>query len=247
MLIPGHTEPRDRLIVALDVPTRDEAQGLIDQLDGTVSFFKVGFQLLLAEGMDFVRELLKQDKRVFLDLKMDDVDETIIQGVREISRVQVHFLTIHGNRATARAAITGRDGSDFPKILSLTLLSSLDQQDLVDLQIVGKKRKFTNLRDYVLWRGDQAIDAGCEGLIASGDSIAHLRGRLGDKPIIVSPGIRPKGLSTDDHKRFTTPRNAIRDGADYLVVGRPIRNADNPSEMARAIVDEIEQGLTVHV
>ena len=247
MLLAGHTEPRDRLIVALDVPTRDEALGLIDQLDGTVSFFKVGFQLLLAEGMGFVRELVDRDKRVFLDLKMDDVDETIVQGVREISRVQVHFLTIHGNGATARAASTGRGDADFPKILSLTLLSSLDQEDLVDLQLVGREGKSTNLRDYVLWRGEQAIEAGCDGLIASGDSIAHLRRKLGDQPIIVSPGIRPEGTPTDDHKRSITPRNAIRDGADYLVVGRPIRNAANPGDMARAIVDEIEQGLTVHV
>ena len=129
MLLAGHTEPRDRLIVALDVPTRDEAQGLIDQLDGTVSFFKVGFQLLLAEGMAFVRDLVEQDKRVFLELKMDDVDETSMKGVREISRVDVHILTINGKGATTSAAVTGREGGDFQKVRPLTVWVRWEQQD----------------------------------------------------------------------------------------------------------------------
>lgn len=247
MLIPGCTEPRDRLIVALDLPTLGKARQLMDELEGIVSFFKVNYQLVLGEGFAFVRDLSEDGKRIFLDLKMDDIDETVIQGVHQAQLAQVKFYTIHGNGATARAAIAGRGNAEFPKILSLTLLSSLDQQDLYDLHILGPRAPFSSLDEYVIWRAKQAIDAGCDGLIASGSSIVQIRQRFGDKPIIVSPAIRLDGTPRDDHKRLMTPRDAMIAGADYVVIGRPIRNADNPSEMARAIVDEIEQGLTAHV
>ena len=243
MVLAGCGEPRDRLIVALDVDAGADALRLVDLLDGVASFYKVGYQLFLAEGMKIVRDLVARGKRVFLDLKMHDVDETITQAVREIRRHGTHFLTIYGNGATARAAIAGRSGADLPKILSLTLLSSLDEKDLRDLHILGKGKQFRSLDDYVMWRAKQAIEAGCDGLIASGSVVSKLRAELGEAPIIVTPGIRPTGISSDDHKRFTTPRQAIEAGADYLVVGRPIRNASAPDEMARAIVREIEQGL----
>src|SRR5919106_5553026 len=135
MVLAGCGEPRDRLIVALDVDAGADALRLVDLLDGVASFYKVGYQLFLAEGMTIVRDLVARGKRVFLDLKMHDVDETITQAVREIHRHGTHFLTIHGNEATARAAIAGRSGADLPKILSLTLLSSLDEKDLRDLHI----------------------------------------------------------------------------------------------------------------
>jgi len=236
-------DPKDRLILALDVATADEANRLVDELDGLVSFYKVGYQLFLATGMQFVRDLVSGGKRVFLDLKMDDVEETITQGVREIAKNDVDFLTIHGNGATARAAIEGRGDNDRPKILSVTLLSSLDEQDLIDLGILGKKGKFKSLDQYVLWRAQQAVDANVDGLIASGDTVAATRKRVGDGPILVTPGVRPKGIPTDDHKRHLTPMEAIASGADYLVVGRPIRNADDRCEMARSIIGEIEKGL----
>lgn len=247
MRMPGLSEPRDRLIVALDVPTRAEAENLIASLEGIVSFYKIGLQLFLAEGMSFVRSVTESGKRVFLDLKMDDVEETITQAVREIAKSNIHFLTIHGSGATARAAIAGRSGAEMPKVLSVTLLSSLDQRDLIDLQILGDKGKFKTLDEYVLWRAEQAVKSGCDGVIASGTTIAQVRDRLGDKPIIVAPGIRPSGTTTDDHKRSATPMQAIQQGADYLVVGRPIRNAAQPARMAQSIIDEIEQGAAAGV
>ena len=247
MLIPTHTD-RDRLIVALDVPNRQAALQLVRELDGVVSFFKVGYQLFVAEGMQLVRDLVGEGRKVFLDLKLDDVEETITLAVREIVKWGVEFLTIHGNGATARAAQMGRGESDIPRILQVTALSSLDTQDLRDLGIVGKRdKRFKRLEDYVLWRASQSIDAGCEGLIASGTTIGLLREHLGPEPIIVAPGIRPVGTPTDDHKRTATPRSAIAAGADYLVVGRPIRNAPEPMAMARSILDEMEQGLGANV
>src|SRR5665213_831782 len=138
MLIRPTDEPRDRLIVALDVQTSDEALEIVDNLNGLVSFYKVGYQLFVAEGMAFVRRLIERNVRVFLDLKMDDVEETITNAVREITRNNVNLLTLHGNGATARAAIAGRGDSIIPKILQVTLLSSLDAQDLIDLGLLGQ-------------------------------------------------------------------------------------------------------------
>ena len=236
-----NANPAERLIVALDVSTKAEAQRIVGSLDGVVTFYKVGFQLFIAEGMAYVRELIERGNRVFLDLKMDDVEETITSAVREITRNNVHLLTLHGSGATARAAIAGRGSSAFPKVLSVTLLSSLDGQDLIDVQILGPKGRFPSLMEYVLWRADQAVKAGCDGLIASGETISEIRKRLGPDPLIISPGIRPSGSATDDHKRAATPAEAIAAGADYLVVGRPIRNAADPAEMARRIIGDIEQ------
>jgi orotidine-5'-phosphate decarboxylase len=234
-------EPRDRLIVALDVPTRAEALGLVSQLDGLVTFFKVGYQLFVAEGMPLVRELLDRGLRVFLDLKLDDVDETIASAVREIARNQVHLLTLHGGVATVRAAVAGRADSLFPKLLSVTLLSSLGETDLIDFQIVGPNARFKNLMEYVLWRAETAVAAGCDGLIASGPTIGAVRRHVGSAQIIVSPGIRPSGSDTNEHKRSATPGEAIAAGADYLVVGRPVRKASNPQAVVDSIIREIEQ------
>ena len=227
MLIRADDDPRDRLIVALDVPTKAEAMAIVSELSGLVSFYKIGYQLFLAEGMAFVRELIAAGNRVFLDLKLDDVEETIASAVREITKNDVHLLTLHGNGATARAAIVGRGDSLIPKVLSVTLLSSLDERDLRDLGVLGKHGRFKTLLEHVLWRAKEAIAAGCDGLIASGETIGRIRSELGEQPIIVSPGIRPSGVASDDHKRAATPRDAIAAGADYLVVGRPIRNAKN--------------------
>ena len=245
MLITPHDEPRDRLIVALDVATKAEALEIVQDLSGLISFYKIGYQLFLAEGMGFVRELIQRKIRIFLDFKMDDVEETITNAVREITKNDVQLLTLHGNGATARAAVVGRGDSTIPKLLSVTLLSSLDTQDLIDLGILGTRGKFKSLMEYVLWRAKAAVESGCDGLIASGETIARIRTHVGERPIIVSPGIRPVGTSGDDHKRSTTPREAIAAGADYLVVGRPIRNAPNRRRMAEQIIDEIEKATTV--
>lgn len=244
---PSPAFPQDRLIVALDVRTKAEAMGLVGDLEGLVSFFKVGYQLFLAEGMDFVRELGRQGKRVFLDLKMDDVEETIALAVEIIAGANARFLTIHGTGATAKAAHEGRGSNEYPKILSVTLLTSLDQQDLVDLGILGslkREGRFRSLEDYVLWRAEQAMAASCDGLIAAGSSVAALREKFGKGPIIVCPGIRQQGGATDDHKRSATPRDAMAAGADYVVVGRPIRNASDRRGRAELIIEDIERGIS---
>lgn len=233
---------KDRLIVALDVATRDEAQNLVSQIGTEVSFFKVGYQLFVAEGMALVRDLMDAGHRVFLDLKMDDVEATVTLAVREIAQQGATFLTIHGNGATARAARAGIGDKDYPKILSVTLLSSLDAADLRDLGILGPGKRFGTLDDYVDWRAEQAVASQCDGLIVSGPSIARIRGTYPNIPII-SPGIRLLHTNTDDHKRSTTPYDAIRHGATYLVVGRPIRDAANPAAVTRQIIADIDRGL----
>jgi orotidine-5'-phosphate decarboxylase len=229
---------RDRLIVALDVNTRDQALALVGELDGLVSFFKVGYQLFLSEGLPFVRELIQKNKRTFLDLKMNDIEETIRLAVGVTAAIGVEFLTIHGNAATARAAREGRGAHKTPKILYLTLLSSLDASDLQDSS-GGATMK---LNDHVKARARQALDNGSDGLIASGETIGILRSEHHDA-IIVSPGIRPSDAPHDDHKRACTPAEAIRAGADYLVTGRPIRNASNRRLAAERIISEIEEAL----
>ena len=228
----------DRLIVALDVDTAKEALDIIEDLNGLVSFFKVGYQLFIAEGLTFVRRLIEGNNRVFLDLKMDDVEETIRRAVANIAASEVEFLTIHGSGATVRAARDGRGAREKPKLLSVTLLSSLDANDLKDLFADSK----LTVESYVKWRAKQAIDNGCEGLIASGETIGMLR-KLYPSAIIVAPGIRPADSSRDDHKRALSPDDAIRAGADYLVVGRPIRNSSNPRNAAEKIIEEMEQAF----
>ncbi len=228
----------DRLIVALDVDTTKKALDIIEDLNGLVSFFKVGYQLFIGEGLTFVRRLIEGNNRVFLDLKMDDVEETIRRAVANIAASEVEFLTIHGSGATVRAARDGRGAREKPKLLSVTLLSSLDANDLKDLFADSK----LTVESYVKWRAKQAIDNGCEGLIASGETIGMLR-KLYPSAIIVAPGIRPADSSRDDHKRALSPDDAIRAGADYLVVGRPIRNSSNPRNAAEKIIEEMEQAF----
>ena len=228
----------DRLIVALDVDTTKKALDIIEDLNGLVSFFKVGYQLFIGEGLTFVRRLIEGNNRVFLDLKMDDVEETIRRAVANIAASEVEFLTIHGSGETVRAARDGRGAREKPKLLSVTLLSSLDANDLKDLFADSK----LTVESYVKWRAKQAIDNGCEGLIASGETIGMLR-KLYPSAIIVAPGIRPADSSRDDHKRALSPDDAIRAGADYLVVGRPIRNSSNPRNAAEKIIEEMEQAF----
>ena len=243
-------KPADRLIFALDVGTKSEAQNLVKELKGTINFFKVGLRLAMATGLDIVTWLVDQELNVFLDMKMNDVRETIRSSVEEVSKLGVKFLTIHGNGITADAAREGRGQTDL-KILSVTLLTSLNEQDLKDLFLVGPEDKFRfkNLDEYVLWRAEQALRHGCDGLITSGQNVSLLSRELsGYNPILVCPGIRLKRDSTDDHKRTSTPSEAISNGADYLVVGRPIKSAQNRVAKAEEIISEIDQALqeTVH-
>ena len=237
---------KDRIIMALDVENRGAALQLADELGDHISFFKIGYQLFVSEGMSFVDELVERKKRIFLDLKMDDVGATITSAVEAIAKHNVHFLTVNGSGATARAALKGRSRSNvgLPHVLSLTLLTSLDSTDLRDLGVIGEHARCKSLDEYVDWRAQQAIDARCDGLVAAGENVERLRSKHPDT-LIVTPGIRLQNGDSDDHKRPATPREAISHGADYLVIGRPVRDAESGKrlEVVERVAKEIDLGL----
>ena len=233
--------PGGRLIVALDVDERGQALRLVDRLGDAVAFYKVGWQLFIGEGFPFVRELKDRGKRVFLDLKMDDIEATVRAAVGNLKE-SADFLTIHGTAATVRAARAGRGDRGHPRFLMVTALSSIDTSDV--------RNAFANpaldVDDYATAKAGDALDAGCDGLIASGRSVRRLRSAFPERDfVVVAPGIRPEGAGADDHKRSLTPLEAVRDGADYLVVGRPIRDAPDPAASAARIIDGITRGLTL--
>jgi orotidine-5'-phosphate decarboxylase len=236
----SHLTGKDRLIVALDVPTVDEALTLVEQLDN-VSFFKVGLQLFITGGLPTLLQSLKQ-KQVFVDLKVPgDIANTIAAVVNFCVNMKVKFLTLSESMPlpAIRSARDARDArqSEDPKLLTVPFLSSLDATDLPDIA-AGEN----DLETFILKRAHAAVEAGCDGMIASGQAI-HVCRRAFPSTIIVSPGIRPEGASTDDHKRHTTPAEAIRLGADYLVVGRPILKAPDPRGAAARVIDEIDGAL----
>lgn len=232
--------PAERLIVALDVDGRDDALRLIERIGPAVSFCKVGWQLFLGAGLDFVRELAREHgKRIFLDLKMDDIEATVRQAVANLD-VEPEFFTLQGTAATVRGAIEGRGARAHPRFLLVTALSSLDSGDM---QAMFANPEF-DINAYAERRAAAALEAGCDGLIASGESVRRLRAAFPERDfVVVTPGVRPPGTGTDDHRRSLTPFDAIRDGADYLVVGRPVRNAERPDEVAARIIDDIARGL----
>lgn len=227
---------KERLICALDVPSAKEAQELVGQLDGLVSFFKIGIELYCVTGSDFVRSLVKNGKKVFLDLKYFDVGETVSRAVAQVTSLGASFLTVHGNGEIIRAALRGRGASDL-KILAVTLLTSLDAEDIRDLGFP------CSVQELVLLRARKAHEAGCDGIIASGREVKGVREIVGDRLLIVSPGIRTAGTRRDDQKRVATPSEAIEAGADYLVIGRPIKNAQNPREAAEEILREMQEAF----
>jgi orotidine-5'-phosphate decarboxylase len=237
---------RERLIVALDVPSLVEARRYVQELEGIVWFYKIGLELFLAVNAGFIEELRARNCRIFLDLKMNDIDETVRRAVSLAADLGVDFLTILGNHATAHAAVLGRDDRPM-KILTVPLLSSWGEKDLQELGLlsvgVGEPTRFHSLDDYVLWRSDMAMAQGCDGLIASGKFVGILRHRFGANALIVSPGVRPAGQKAHEHQRSLTPSEAIQAGADYLVVGRPVRDAANRRNAAQGIQDEIAAAL----
>ena len=238
----AHLTGQDRLIVALDVPTVDMALQTVEQLDN-VSFFKIGFQLFLTGGLPQLLQTLRKTKRVFVDLKVPgDIANTVAAVIDLCVENNVTFLTLSESMplpaiAAAKAARTARH-SDAPKLLTVPFLSSLD---VGDLPAVSSGEG--DLDTYILGKARAAIAAGCDGVIASGQAIQVCRRALAQPSLIVSPGIRQEGAATDDHKRHTTPAEAIRLGADYLVVGRPILKDPDPREAARRIIAEIDGAL----
>jgi len=226
--------PEDRLIFALDVPTADEARRLVATLKEAVRFYKVGLELFLGAGFALVDWLLEQDKQVFLDLKLYDIPETVARAVRQIRERSITFTTVHYDRRVLEAAC--REKGDL-QILAVTVLTSLDQEGLRDLGIM------TDVHDLVLARARRALETGCAGVIASGQEARSLKESLGEELTIVTPGIRPgEHRAADDQKRVVTVEDAIRNGSDYLVIGRPIRDAADPYEAALHIQGTL-QGL----
>ncbi|NNC65921.1 MAG: orotidine-5'-phosphate decarboxylase [Gammaproteobacteria bacterium] len=229
--------PRQRLIVAVDVPDARAARALVEELGDAVEFYKIGLELAMSgsyfELMDW---LLERDKRVFADMKFYDVPATVSAAVRQISDRGASFLTVHGDRAIMEAAASQK--GDTLQILAVTVLTSLDKHDLEQMGIQD------DVQTLVLRRAQQAIASGCDGIIASGHEAGELRDALGPGPLIVTPGIRPAdNTSQDDQKRIVTPALAIKRGADYLVVGRPIRSAPSPRAAAEAIQAEIAAAI----
>ncbi len=226
----------DRLIIALDFDSKQKALDLVELLGARVGIYKVGYQLFMREGMSFVKELTGLGKKVFLDLKMGDIDRTIAAALQAVPQ-GVEFVTINGGKATVAAAREGRGKRDRPLVLSLTFLSSLDQDDLRALMM----NENLELDEYVRVFTRRSIEAGCDGVVASGESISEIRREFGDRLVIVAPGIRPEGKSRNDHKRALTPKMAIDYGADYLVVGRPVTEAENSLEVAENLIEEINR------
>ena len=231
----GSHSAKDRLIVALDMPTVEEAERLIATLGDAVSFYKVGLELLFAGGLDLARALKRDGKHVFLDMKLLDIGNTVERAVANGTELGVDMLTVHGHDLkTMRAAVAGRAGSKL-RLLAVTVLTNLTGDDL--------KQQGTSLSpaDLVLRRAELAHEAGFDGVIASGQEAARIRAAVGPGFLIVTPGIRLTGSSTDDQQRITTPDNAIKAGASHIVVGRPITQADDPRLAAKTFVNHIRE------
>jgi len=226
-------EPRDRLIVALDVASVEAARAMVARLGDTVSFYKIGYQLAFAGGLSLAHELAGAGKRVFLDLKLHDIGNTVAQGVKSVARLGAAFLTVHAYPQTMKAAVEAREAG--LHILAVTVLTSYDDADLA-----AAGYDFT-VPELVAERAAQARDIGVDGLVCSAAEAAKLRTIVGARLALVTPGIRPAGAAAGDQKRIATPAAAIAAGADYLVVGRPIIAATDPKAAAQAIVDEISR------
>ncbi len=227
-------DAREKLIVALDLPTVAAAEAMVSQLGETVAFYKIGYQLAFAGGLPFAAGLIATGKQVFLDLKLHDIGNTVAKGVESVAQIGATFLTVHAYPQTMQAAVAAKGPSKL-KILAVTVLTSYDDADLF---AAGYKLGVGAL---VARRAAQARDAGVDGLVCSAEEAANLRKVVSAGMVLVTPGIRPAGANRDDQKRIMTPAKAIAAGADYLVVGRPIVEAADPKAAAEAIVTEIGQ------
>ncbi|MEZ0169469.1 orotidine-5'-phosphate decarboxylase [Microvirga sp. TS319] len=226
---------RDRLIIGLDVPSVEEARSVVTRIGDAGSFYKIGYQLAYAGGFEFARELIGQGKKIFLDLKLHDIGNTVEEGVRSIARMGVTFLTVHAYPQTMRAAVAGKAGSSL-KILAVTVLTSYDDNDLVEAGYAP-----VSAAELVARRAAQAREIGIDGLVCAATEAARVRGIVGPDRFIVTPGIRPAGAEAGDQKRIVTPGDAIRNGATHLVVARPIVKAEDPRAAAEAIVREMAE------
>lgn len=224
--------PRERLIVALDLPSVEAARALVERLDDSVSFYKVGMELIYGGGgLALARELIGSGRRVFVDLKLHDIPHTVERATAQIATLGATFLTVHAYPQTMRAAKAGAEGSGL-KLLGVTVLTSADDSDLAEAGYAF------GARELVSRRARQAEEIGLAGIVASPAEAAPLRAE-GRRLTLVCPGVRPAGGEAGDQKRVATPARAVADGADYLVVGRPITGAPDPRAAAEAIIQEI--------
>ena len=233
---PSAIAPRDRLIVALDLPGIASAEAMIARLGDSVTFYKIGYQLSFAGGLSLVRKLTDHGKKVFVDLKLHDIGNTVAGGVESLVALGATFLTVHAYPQTMKAAVEARGASSL-KLLAVTVLTSYDESDLY---AAGYR---LSVADLVAARALQAKALGIDGLVCSPEEASVLRQSIGPQMALVTPGIRPAGTATGDQKRIMTPARAIAAGSDYLVVGRPVTEASDPRAAAEAIQTEITQAL----
>jgi orotidine-5'-phosphate decarboxylase len=229
-------DARERLIVGLDVPTLGEAENMVSTLGDTVSFYKIGYQLVFAGGLEFARDLAKDGKKIFLDMKLLDIDNTVASGVENIAKMGMSMLTLHAYPKAMRAAVEAARGSGLC-LLGVTVLTSMDEADLAEAGYSGDPRSL------VLRRAEQARAAGMGGIVCSAEESEVVREVVGPDMAIVTPGIRPTGSDRGDQKRVMTPYDALKAGSTHLVVSRPIVKADDPKQAAKAILDEMVSAL----
>ena len=227
-------DARERLIVALDVPSTAAAEALVSRLGESVWFYKIGYQLAFAGGFSLAAELIAAGKQVFLDLKLHDIGNTVARGVESVAKLGATFLTVHAYPQTMKAAVEGKQGSNL-RLLAVTVLTSYDDADLA---AAGYE---LNVKELAAARAEQARDIGLDGLVCSAEEATALRNIVGRGMVLVTPGIRPAGSASSDQKRIMTPAGAIQAGADYLVVGRPVLEAGDPKAAADAIVAEVDK------
>ncbi|MCI9866620.1 orotidine-5'-phosphate decarboxylase [Rhizobium skierniewicense] len=227
---------RERLIVGLDLPTVAEAEKIVNALGDDVLFYKIGHQLAFAGGLEFAKELAASGKKIFLDMKLLDIDNTVASGVENIAKMGMSMLTLHAYPKAMRAAVKAAQGSDLT-LLGVTVLTSMDDADLIEAGYQG------DARSLVMKRAAQARDAGMGGIVCSAEESAAVREIVGTDMAVVTPGIRPAGSDAGDQKRVVTPFDAIKAGSSHLVVARPIVKAADPKAAARAIMDEMSKAI----
>lgn len=223
---------RDRVIVALDLPTIWEAYKAVAEIGDAARFYKIGYRLAFAGGLNLAQELVRDGKKVFLDLKLHDIGNTVTQGVESISKLGLDFLSVHAYPQTMRGAVEGR-GENGPRLLAVTALTSYDDVDLKDAGYG------LAIRDLVRLRAEQARMAGIDGIVCSAAEAGIVRDVTGPDMVIVTPGIRPAGAAAGDQKRTLTPTEAMAAGVDHMVIGRPIINAPDRRGAMNAIMDEV--------
>ena len=232
----GLMSARDQLIVGLDVPTLAEAEAIVTTLGDDILFYKIGYQLAFAGGLEFARDLAQSGKKIFLDMKLLDIDNTVASGVENIAKMGMSMLTLHAYPKAMRAAVAAAKGSDLC-LLGVTVLTSMDDADLKE---AGYQSDAPSL---VLQRAAQAREAGMGGIVCSAEESSAVREIIGPDMALVTPGIRPSGSDHGDQKRVMTPFDALKAGSSHLVVARPIVKAPDPRQAAKAILAEMQKAL----